>query len=263
VAVSKKSLLGKIARHAVRKSYGSMHVNFFAYEAARSANIKQPDIPVMTPEFYGQCGEDLIVLSLLRARSERSGIELKSRRYLEIGGNHPFATSATYLLSKMAGMAGAVVEANPALIPDLRACRTGDVVIHAAVHASDADIVLLTVSKLSELSSIDDEFVSKWGGAWSEKIGRVEVPALRINQIISRYLGDEAPAFLSIDVEGIDLQILQDLNLEKYRPWLIQIEPSDHHILGNGQAIRQYMESKSYELVAKTPVNFIFRDTQS
>jgi hypothetical protein len=52
-----------------------------------------PDIPVNAVEHYGQCSEDIIVRSLLRAIAIRKNVDLREKLYLEIGGNHPFATS--------------------------------------------------------------------------------------------------------------------------------------------------------------------------
>ncbi len=256
-------LWGRVLRRATYVVCGAFGLNPFVYNALRAAKIKRPDISVGVPEFYGQCGEDLIVLSLLRARVLSTNASLDGRRYLEIGGNHPFATSATFLLNRELGMTGAIVEANPKLLGDLRAGRPDDIIINGAVQVDDNETVFLTVSKLSELSSIDSEFISKWDGAWAESVGRVEVPAFRINQIIGRHFGGVAPVFLSIDVEGIDFQILQDLDLSRYRPWLIQIEPSDRNIPGNSKAIIDYMGTACYGLIAQTPVNLIFGDLLS
>ena len=87
-------------------------LNGHVYNACAWAGIKWPDIRVRPVQFYGQCGEDLIILSLLEAKALRCGIELGRQRYLEIGGNHPFATSATFLLNKRLGITGVIVEAN-------------------------------------------------------------------------------------------------------------------------------------------------------
>lgn len=91
----------------------------FVYNACLWTGVEWPDIPVKLVEFYGQIGEDLIVASLLEAKAQRDNVDLRKARYLEIGGNHPFATSATFLLRTKLGMTGVIVEANPRLIRDL------------------------------------------------------------------------------------------------------------------------------------------------
>ena len=63
-------------------------MNSFVYDACLRSRVRRPDIRVRPVELYGQCGEDLIVRSLLEAKALSEGIELRHERYLDIGGNH-------------------------------------------------------------------------------------------------------------------------------------------------------------------------------
>ena len=87
---------------------------------------------------------------------------------------------------------------------------------------------------------------------------QIEVPALRINRIIESHFGGKAPHFLSIDIESLDLPVLRDLDFEKFRPIVIQAEPSEHHRPGNTDEMIAFMLENNYVLVAKTEVNLIF-----
>lgn len=239
---------------------GATSLNGFVYDACRRAGVGRPDIPVRAVEFYGQCGEDLIVQALLEARAITEGIDLRDRKYLDIGGNHPFATSNTFLLNSMLGMTGVIVEANPGLVDDLEKGRPHDTVVQGAVQTEARETVKLSVSNQSELSSIDRSFVLEWNSGTVGEAFRITVPALRINEIVEEYLGGEAPVYMSIDVEGLDLELLRDFDFERYRPWVVQAEPSDHHLPRNSERIIEYMQSVGYNLVAKTKVNLIFGD---
>jgi FkbM family methyltransferase len=214
-------------------------------------------------ELYGQCGEDLIVLALLEARALRDGVDLGRQHYLEIGGNHPFATSATFLLNKRLGMRGVIVEANPRLIADLEKGRPDDIIVHGAVQAGSARTVTLSVARHSEISSLDRDFVLSWADGAVGESERVEVAALRINDVIRAYLDGESPCFLSVDVEGLDLALLRDLDFARYRPWFVQAEPSEGYIPGNTRAIVEHMASVGYALVARTSVNLVFADSRA
>ena len=242
--------------------WGALRLNAYVYDACLRSRIRRPDIAVRPVELYGQCGEDLIVLSLLEAKALSDGIDLRLERYLEIGGNHPFATSATFLLNKILGMTGVIVEANPRLIADLKKGRPDDTIVHGAVQAGDAKTVTLSVSRLSEISSLDRDFVLRWAHGSVGEAERVEVVALRMNQIVRDYLNGESPCFLSIDVEGLDLTLLRDLDFAAFRPWFVQAELSEGYIPGNTRAIIEHMRSVGYVLVAKTSVNLIFRDSR-
>ena len=233
-------------------------MNGFVYDACRQTGIGRPDIPVHSVELYGQCGEDLIVRSLLEARAVRDGVDLRQQKYLDVGGNHPFATSNTFLLNKALGMVGVIVEANPELIADLEKGRPADTVVHGAVQTNASETVKLSVSNHSELSSIDRRFVLEWDRGEVGEARWIDVPALRINDVVREHFDGQAPVYLSIDVEGLDLDLLQDFDFSLYRPWIVQAEPSDHHRPGNSERIVNHMRSVGYGLVAMTKVNLIF-----
>lgn len=239
---------------------GPQSWNTHVYEACQKHDVPIPDLPVRAVEVYGQCGEDIVVQSILEAKALLHSVDLSHRRYLEVGGLHPFSNSATYLLSQELGMTGVIVEANPDLLAQLRKGRPNDVIVHAAVHAGDAEWVTLWVPRYTAISSLDRSFVSRWGGHDLES-RPVEVPATRINDIVRDHLDGQAPVFLSIDVEGIDWSLLTDFDFDSFRPWVVQVEPSDDHIPGNTERMVEYMRSAGYALVAKTWVNLLFVDT--
>lgn len=235
-------------------------INPFIYQACSDGAIRTPDIPVHARRHFGQCAEDLIIASLLRALVAREGTDLTEQRYLEIGANHPIATSATYLLSTELGMRGVLVEANPDLIADLIKIRSNDIVRHAAVTTSNEAFVELFVSNQNELSSLSRRFVEEWQEG-SVGLNRIEtVPALRIDQLLREEFGSTAPSFLSIDIEGMDLDILMDMDWSTWRPAIIQVEPSDHFHPNNSAAIADFLGSRGYLLVARTEVNLIAID---
>jgi FkbM family methyltransferase len=218
--------LAKMARVAVRFACVPKNRNAFVYFQTLANRVALSDISVPYVEHYGQCGEDLIVEFFIAARAFGEGLDPSALHYLEIGGNHPFATSATFLLHAHLGMTGVIVEANGRLIPALRKGRPRDTIVHAAVIDGDEETVLLSISRLNELSSLDPKFVLSGIDRSVGQAPTERVPAIRINQIIERYLG-ASPCSVSIDVEGLDLRLLRDFDFSRYRPWFAQVEPSD------------------------------------
>jgi FkbM family methyltransferase len=235
-------------------------LNHNVYECIAAAGMQSPDIPVRAVEYYAQCGEDVIVLALLRAIALREGLDLSRERYLEIGANHPVATSATWLLHRALGMTGVLVEANPRLIEPLRAHRPHDHVLHAAVHVGPGETIDLHVSNQSELSSLDADFVRQWRQGVVGEREVVRVPAIRVDDLLSRHFPDRPPAFVSIDIEGMDLAVLRDMDAARHRPMILQAEPSDHHHPHNTEAIADHLASIGYVVVARTEVNLISVD---
>ncbi|MBU9563667.1 FkbM family methyltransferase [Burkholderia multivorans] len=234
--------------------------NVFVQEESAALQVPTPDLPIFLTEHYGQCAEDIIVVALLRALQQRTGIDLSGEHYLEIGGNHPVGTSATFLLHRTLGMSGVIVEANPRLIANLVKGRPDDKIVHAAVCTGDSSTVHLSVSNASELSSLDRRFVLEWDQGRVGERELIEVPAVRINTLIERECGGETPLYLSVDIEGLDLDVLKDLDFSRFRPFIVQAEPSDHHIPQNSLHIQHFMETVGYRLIGKTAVNLIFAD---
>jgi FkbM family methyltransferase len=251
----------QIKRAILSGWWATLRRNGFVYNASCGAGVRLPSIAVRPVECYGQCGEDLIVASMLEAIALKTGTELKDVEYLEIGGNHPFATSTTYLLHKQLGMRGVIVEANPNLIPDLEKGRPADTIIHAAIHEKESTVAVLSLSAHDEVSSLDRKTADRWHELLGGGAEELEVPAMRINELMRLHVNDTAPAFMSIDVEGLDLALLKEFDFARYRPWLIQIEYMDNVFPpGNGKEIVAHMQNANYSLVAKTYINLIFAE---
>ena len=70
---------------------------------------------------------------------------------------------------------------------------------------------------------------------------------------------DQEMIILSVDVEGYDLRLLQDIDFTQYRPFLIQVEPSEDYSPGSTKNIIDFLTDNNYNLVAETDVNLIFR----
>lgn len=238
-------------------------LNPFIYNVIEADSLSRPDIDVPLVQHFAQCAEDIVVVALLRSIAEKRGLDLKTERYLEIGANHPIATSATYLLHRELGMTGVLVEANPALIAELTKARPGDVVLHCAVVPGMDESIPLFISNQSELTSLSREFVEQWAGG-TVGVKKIEtVSAKRLNDVLREQFADKAPIYMSIDVEGLDRELLEDLDWSRWRPAIVQVEPSDQFQPGNARRIAGFLSTVGYSEIARTPVNQIFVDVRS
>lgn len=242
---------------------GKRFANPYIYDAIAEQAARQPVIPVGAPESYGQCGEDLIVESLLRVLCLRTGAEMNEVRYVEIGGNHPIACSNTWLLRQRHGARGVVVEANPNLIADLQRLRPGDTIINKAVVADDRASVSLHVSQADELSSVVPGFAASFGRAEFAQTQAVDVPAVRIGKLLTETLAGARLSYVSIDVEGLDFELLRDIDFTQIRPSVLQLEPADHYHRGMGFRMMCLLEHAGYRLHGITDVNQIYVDARA
>ena len=66
------------------------------------------------------------------------------------------------------------------------------------------------------------------------------------------------PTFLSIDIEGKELECLESINFEDYSPRVICIEEWQESIRDGNSEIRKYLRSKKYQLMDRTSLSSIF-----
>ncbi len=227
---------------------------FIEYEVGR---LRLQGAPIATTirETYAQCNEDLIVEGLLRAKFALAGRDMSTVRYLEVGGNHPVQTSSTYLLYRAWGGQGFIVEANAGLAQRLQVTRPRDKVIQTAVSDKFDETVSFYVHELDELSTLSAENVR---GVESTglpgDLDHIEtVPNMHINTFFETHV-DSQLDFMSIDIEGLDLPVLQALD-PMHRPTVLQVECYEPLLLTQ---LRETLEPRGYFLAAVTEYNVIF-----
>jgi len=210
---------------------------------------------------YSQSGEDIIIYDLFI----RLGIPKPT--YLDIGANEPIALSNTYKLYKK-GCHGVCIEPNPALANKHRKTRPRDKILNAGIafdEKSEAEYYLFGEGGhgFSTFSRQDAEF---WSTKGTEKVGRfpiiqiLKLPLLNINTVIKEQL-TSTPNLISLDVEGLDLNILYQLNFEKYSPEVICVETlnyGDNNKESKNNEIITFLENKGYFIFADTYINSIF-----
>ena len=180
--------------------------------------------------------------------------------YLDIGTNSPAHCNNTYLLYKK-GNRGVCVEADKTLIPGINHMRPGDKVINGGVAVSDAmeaDFYIFNVKGLNTFDAAEAERRQMRGTFKVTEI--VKVPLLHINRIIQENF-ISYPDFLSIDIEGLDLEVLKSLDFDRYPIPVICVETcvfSENHIRPKDYSIAEFVLSKGYEVYADTYINTIF-----
>jgi hypothetical protein len=212
---------------------------------------------LLSPQF-AQCAEDLIVVALVKSYCARHDLDTGEQTYCEIGAYHAVVTSSTYLLNQSLGMRGVLVDANEQMIPALRADRPQDTVVYAAITDCEQDKAIFTVSQSAGLSSLDETFAAVWKDIGT--VGRVEVPAMHINTLFGKYFAEKAPVYLAIDAEGMDFRLLQALNWDINRPYIVQTEQCEGIVPGSTKKTISFMHGAGYVLMAQTEANLIFVD---
>jgi len=202
-------------------------------------------MPGANPTYSGS-GEDILLGILFKRKPN-------NHTYIDVGAHIPRFGSNSYLFY-LKGWHGLLLEANEALIPELRRVRPKDTVLHAAVGTKrgEADF---TVSPNPSISSLRDIEGTK-----------TSVQVYTLEDCIEM-LG-QTPSFVSLDTEGTDEAILRSFNFKKYRPlaWCVEtcIESEAWYTEGNKNTeIPKIMEANGYKAWADTRVNTIYVDILS
>lgn len=214
-------------------------------------------------KFVSQTGEDMILEYIFRM----FGIDVSKRTYLDLGANHAKFLSNTYYLYQK-GARGVLVEANPALLGELKLFRGEDIILNRCVSAQGGETVDFYVISGDGLSTPDREQAEtalRINPELSiEQVVKVET--ITPNEILERYF-DGAPLFMNVDIEGNDLQILKSIDFDAHRPMVISVEMIPYRtslVVGEkNQEILDLMAEKDYVEYAFTGINSIFIDKRS
>jgi FkbM family methyltransferase len=113
---------------------------------------------------------------------------------------------------------------------------------------------LLSADTLSSFNKEDAERNCK---QYNERIvDIINIQMCTLKDILDKFSGSlKKIDFLSVDVEGFELDVLKGNDWNKYRPTLILIE-----ININGERIISFLKENGYEIVFKNSTNGIFID---
>jgi FkbM family methyltransferase len=207
---------------------------------------------------YSQSGEDLIIDFVLCA------LRVSDRHYLDIGAHHPTELSNTYLFYQR-GFSGVLVEADPDLCNKIRTKRPRDVCLNAGVGPIDAKSAPFYVMDTRTLSTFSKLEATRYQSMGTHRIERtIEVPVISLNSIIESNCRGEAPTVLSIDVEGLDFELLRSLDFQRFRPTVICVETlsySETREEEKDHRIAALMSDNGYFPYADTYINTIFVET--
>ncbi len=160
--------------------------------------------------------------------------------FVEVGANEPRERSQTYHLEQ-AGWTGVLVEPQPALADMLRAQRSAKVFAVACSGPQNAG-QMLPFHVAGPLSSLNRESMAP--GAAPEAV--IEVPIRTLDSILAEAGAPEQFDFLSIDVEGHEIEVLRGFDIARWRPQLILLE--DHVA---DLAKHRYLKAAGYRLIRR------------
>jgi FkbM family methyltransferase len=164
---------------------------------------------------YAQNGEDVVLWRALASVS--------AGRYIEVGAYHPRDDSVTRAFYDR-GWSGITIEPVPYFADLHRAERPRDQLVEAAITNAGSGEITLHVIPGTGLSTIVDAVSDRHAAASLEHVD-LAVSAVRLDAVLAESAGtNEEIHFMLIDVEGAERDVLQSVDLKRWRPWVLVVE---------------------------------------
>ena len=194
---------------------------------------------------YAQNNEDII---LWRALSH-----IKNGFYIDVGAAWPDTHSVTKLFYEN-GWRGINIEPNSFLHKKLERARVDDINLNIGISDSIGELDFYQYKDLG-LSNFQSPIVGQNIPAIKKK-----VPVTTLNKVLEEHLTKRQEIhFLKIDVEGFEKQVLNGLDLAKYKPWIVICEATEIETnrLGN-MDFEEILLSNGYKFVYFDQLNCFY-----
>ncbi|SHK08359.1 FkbM family methyltransferase [Rhodothermus profundi] len=174
--------------------------------------------------------------------------ELNDKRggfFVEFGAADGLYLSNTWLLEKEYGWRGILAEPAPYWHKALRKNRSA-IISTACVAGHTGMKVTLYVPKTSaEYATICHNFDKSIHSDHFDSYDQIEVETISLNDLLHKCEAPEEIDYISIDVEGSELEILKNFDFDKYKVYLWSIEHNND--IDRETAIDKIMSAHGYE----------------
>jgi len=165
--------------------------------------------------------------------------------FVEVGANDPVAGSQTWHLEQN-GWRGVLVEPQSAHFAKLREQRKNSQVFQVACSSPDLegemDLLLADQDGSSTLRRQRDTHGTHF-------VGTERVKVTTLDKVLQS-AGVAKIDFLSLDVEGHEIEVMRGLDFARYQPALILIEDGVRDL-----SKHRFLKSRGYRLVKRTTIN--------
>ncbi len=161
---------------------------------------------------YSQSGEDMILDTIF--------FNTKKGTYLDIGANNPFVQSNTHYFYKK-GWRGINIDALPNSMKRFNKVRPHDSNIEAAISNDEKELIYYMFSS-SFYNTFYNKDIEKIKTV-TKLVGEKKIKTIKLSNILDSLKVKDID-FMSVDVEGLDLEVMKSNNWNIYRPKIVITE---------------------------------------
>lgn len=214
----------------------------------KSPKSGNADAEIILKKSYAQEGEDLIL--------ERLFYMVDDGFFVDVGAHHPTRFSNTYLFYEK-GWRGINIDALPGTKKIFDEQRSEDINIEQGVSAKEGQLTYFMFNDPA-LNTFDPDEASAKDGINNGDyylIDKKEIITAPLSQILSQHVKEgQVIDFLSIDVEGLDEEVLRSNDWDMFRPKVVLVEELQMDIekIISSSSVYRFMQEKGYTLWART-----------
>jgi FkbM family methyltransferase len=206
---------------------------------------------------YAQDGEDVVLYAYYKYKKRNH-----KGFYIDIGAHHPFRFSNTAFFYER-GWCGINIEPTPHLMNAFHKHRKRDNNLNIAVSDSTEKLTFFEFNEPA-INGFDEALsMERAQSPQYTLLAKREIDVYTLKDVLDKELpkGQEID-FITIDVEGHDLNILRSNDWDKYLPHFILIEGELAYDSLNTNEIYNYLKDKNYQMVAKTKRTLLFKSNR-
>jgi FkbM family methyltransferase len=218
-------------------------------------NVKNSVFDQFATLSYSQEGEDMILNRIFENKGNSKGF------YIDIGAHHPKRFSNTYYFYRR-GWTGINVEPNPEVSALFKSKRSRDINLQLGVSDSSGSLQYYYFNDPALNTFSLDIVKDRLENTAYKLVKQQQIKIMRLDEILLKYLPDNIVVidFLTIDVEGFDLNVLKSNDWSRFRPTCVLVEILNSTFEGIiNSEIYNFMKSKGYSLIARTYNTVIFK----
>lgn len=201
---------------------------------------------------YSQEGEDMILRRIFE--KQQTGF------YVDVGAHHPKRFSNTFFFYKV-GWRGINIDAMPGSMELFNKFRPNDINIEQPI-SDKKEILTYYAFNEPALNGFSKSISDERDGLENYKvIFKKELETQTLDDVLNKHIPNDITTidFLTIDVEGLDFQVLRSINLDKYKPKIILVEILKSSLADiEGNEIAKYLARYGYSIYAKALNTVIF-----
>lgn len=203
---------------------------------------------------YSQDGEDAVLDSFFDSKKGHRGF------FVDVGAHHPVRFSNTWFFYRR-GWCGINIDPTPGSMAPFRWLRRRDINLEIGIGPAAGELKFHCFNEPA-LNTFDEKLAAERDTGKPYRITKtVAVPIARLADILEKHLppGQQID-FLTIDVEGLDLAVLESNDWRRFSPEFVLVEDFEFQLESpEASAIYRFLKNQGYKMVASLQRTIVYR----